>query len=389
MLPTLKDYNFQGKRILVRCDFNVPINDGKILDNFKLQKSLPTIKYLKEKGAKIILLSHLNQPKENQREKYSLKPIALEIEKLLSEKVKFIKECLGQNPKKEIKKMSDGEILLLENLRFEKGEKENDEKFSQALAELGEAYVNDAFAVCHRKHASVVLLPKFLPHFIGFQLEEEIKILSHLLQNFERPFSIIIGGVKVESKTKVIKKFLEFADHLLFGGEIANVFLRVKKICLAKPWPGKNICKIIEELDLTNLKIHLPVDVLVSPDETGKIYIKETGVGNIKKEEEGFDIGTDTINLFSEIIKESKTVIWAGPLGYFENERFNQGTKKIAEAIAQQKEKLFSLVGGGDTVFALNKFNLRDKFDCVSTGGGAMLEFLAGEKLPGLEVLKK
>jgi len=388
MFPFLKDYNFYGKKTLVRCDFNVPLDNEKILDDFKLQKSLETIRHLKEKGAKIILISHLGRPEKGEKNKCSLKSIALKLEELLATQVKFIEKSLGEIPKREIEKIKEGEIVLLENLRFEKGEKENDEKFARALADLGEVYINEAFAVCHRKHASVVLLPKFLPHFAGLQLEKEIKTLSQVLKNPLRPLSIIIGGVKVESKIKVIKKFLESTDHLLFGGEIANVFLRVKKICLAKPWPEEDICKIIEEIDLTNLKIHLPVDILTSPDEKGDIYIRTTGAGNIRQEEHSYDIGHDTINLFSEIVKESKTVVWAGPLGYFENEKFSQGTKKIAEAIAQEKEKLFSIAGGGETIFAINKFNLGNKFDHLSTGGGAMLEFLAGEKLPGIEALK-
>lgn len=388
MFPSLKDYNFYGKKTLVRCDFNISLENGKILDDFKLQKSLETIKYLKEKGAKIILISHLGRPEGKEKKRYSLKPIALKLEELLTTQVKFIEKSFGEISKREIEKIKEGEIVLLENLRLEKGEKENDEKFAQALASFGEVYVNEAFAVCHRKNASVVLLPKFLPHFAGLQLEKEVKILSRALKNPLRPLSVIIGGVKIESKIKIIKKFLESADHLLFGGEIANVFLRVKKICLAKPWPKEDICKIIEEIDLTNIKIHLPVDVLVSPNEKGDVYIRETGAGNIRQEENSYDIGQDTINLFSAIIKQSKTVIWAGPLGYFENEKFARGTRKIAEVIAQEKERLFSIAGGGETIFAINKFNLGNKFGYLSTGGGAMLEFLAGEKLPGLEALK-
>jgi len=388
MLPFLKDYNFYGKKALVRCDFNVPFDNEKILDDFKLQRSLETIRYLKEKRAKIILISHLGRPGKGEKNRRSLKPIALKLEELLGTQVKFIEKPLSEIPKREIEKIKEGEVVLLENLRFEKGEKENDEKFARALANLGEVYINEAFAACHRKHASVVLLPKFLPHFAGLQLEKEIKALSRVLKNPSRPFSVIIGGVKVESKIKAAKKFLESADHLLFGGEIANILLRVKKICLAKLWPKEDICKIIEEIDLTNLKIHLPVDILASPDEKGDVYIRETGVGNIRQEENSYDIGQDTINLFAEIIKQSKTVVWAGPLGYFENEKFARGTKKIAEVIAQEKEKLFSIAGGGETIFAINKFNLGNKFAHLSTGGGAMLEFLAGEKLPGLEALK-
>lgn len=380
----ITDYNFKDKKTIVRCDFNVPIEDNKVVEDFKIQKSLETINYLRQDGAKIILMSHLSNSK------LSLKPVVKRLEELLKQNVKFVNECVGGKVKRQIEGLNSREILLLENLRFEKGEEQNDENFAKKLAELGDLYVNDAFAVCHRSHASLIGIPKFLPHFAGFQLQKEIEILSQILKFPESPLSVIIGGVKIESKIKIIKKFLEFADHLLFGGESANTLLRVKGICIGKPWPHKEICEIIEKIDLTSQKIHLPVDVLSSPDKSGHIYIREAGPASIRKDEDNFDIGPETINLFSEIIKDSKTLFWAGPLGYFENKKFSQGTKKIAEVIADctQQKNLFSVTGGGDTIRALKGFNLLDKFSFVSTGGGAMLTFLAGDKMPGIEALE-
>jgi len=392
MLHSLKDYNFQQKRVLVRCDFNVPIENGEVRDDFKIQRSLDTINYLRAQEAKIILLSHLGRPQEVKKrkeriKKFSLNPVHQKLQELLKEKVRFSKKIVGRKVKKEVQRLKLGEILLLENLRFARGETENDQKFAKSLAELGDAYVSEAFSVCHRNHASVTSLPQLLPHFMGFGLEKEIEVLSQISQNPTRPLVVIIGGAKISSKIRVIEKFLENADHLLFGGKIANIILRVKGICVGKPWPEEEIVKKIEKLNLTDLKVHLPVDVLVSPDETGKVYIRETGPGNVRKDEDIFDIGKETIDSFSGIIKEAKTLFWSGTLGMHENEKFAQGTKKIAEAITRNYDA-FKVVGGGDTIRALKEFNLLDRFSFVSTGGSAMLSFLAGEKLPGLEALK-
>jgi len=392
-MNSIRDYNFQGKRVLLRCDFNVPIKNGEILDDFRIKRTLPTISYLKKQGAKIILLSHLGRPQKfsasgkSLLQEFSLAPIAKKLEELLKEKVKFSKKIVGWRVKKEVKKLKVGEILLLENLRFEKGEEENDEKFAKALAELGDVYVSEAFSVCHRSHASIVSLPKLLPHFAGFELEKEIEVLSQVIQNPPSPLVVIIGGVKIDTKIKIIEKFLEIADHLLFGGQIANVILRIKGICVGKPWPKEEIVEKLKEIELTNPKIHLPVDVLASPDENGEIYIRETGPGSVRTDEEIFDIGKETIQSFGEIIKSAKSVFWSGPLGLFENDKFAKGTKEIGEIIAKNYEA-FKVAGGGDTILALKKFDLLDKFSFVSTGGGAMLAFLAGEKLPGIEALE-
>lgn len=386
MPSSLQSANLQNKRALVRCDFNVPIKDGRILDDFKIQRILPTLGLLKRKRAKIILLSHLGRPdKENQ--KYSLRPVAARLEELLREEVKFSNKCIGRKAKKEVAKLTAGEILLLENVRFEKREESNDEKFARALSELGDVFIEEAFSVCHRTHASIVGLPRFLPHFPGPELEREVKVLSRISQNPERPLVVILGGVKVPSKIKVIKRFLQTADHLLIGGKIANVILRVKGISVGKPWPEEPVVEEIQKLNLTDPKMHLPIDALASPDGTGEVYVRETGPGKVRKEEEILDIGKETVEKFGDIIESAKTIFWSGPLGLAENERFSKGTKGVAEAVIRNY-LAFKVVGGGDTVAILRKFDLLDKFSFVSAGGGAMLAFLAGERLPGIEALK-
>jgi len=385
-MKSLADFSFQNKRVIVRCDFNVPIKNGEVSDDFRIKEVILTINHLIENEAKVILISHFGQPKEKDN-KYSLKPIGLKLEKLLDKNVKFLDDCKGSKIEKEIEKMKAGQIVLLENLRFYPGEKENDLKFAKALAKLGDIYISEAFSVAHRNHASIATLPKLIPSGIGFLFGREITALTKVRENPDRPLVVIIGGIKISSKIKVIEKFLSKADHLLLGGKIANIILRVKGICLGKPWPEEDVIKIIEKLKLTDTKIHLPVDVVVSPNESGEVYIRETGPGSVRKEEAIFDIGPETIGTFKKIIEEGKTIIWSGALGLAENEKFRQGTKSIAEAIARN-HGAFKVAGGGDTTKLLNQFGLSEGFSYISTGGGAMLNYLIGEKMPGIEALK-
>lgn len=385
-MKSLADFNFKNKKVIVRCDFNVSIKDGKVFDDFRIKEVLPTINHLTENEAKVILISHLGQPKGMESD-YSLKPVAFKLEELLGKNVKFLNDCQGNKIGKEIKKMKPGQIVLLENLRFYPGEKQNDLKFAQALAKLGDIYISEAFSVSHRNHASIATLPKLMPSGIGFLFGREIMALAKIKQNPARPLVVIIGGIKISSKIKVIERFLSRAEHVLLGGKIANIILRVKGICLGKPWPEEDVVKIIEKLKLTDTKIHLPIDVIVSPNESGEVYIRETGPGNVRKEEGIFDIGPETIQTFKKIIEEGKTIIWSGALGMAENEKFRQGTKSIAEAIARNHQA-FKVAGGGDTTKLLNQFGLSEKFSYISTGGGAMLNYLVGEKMPGIEALK-
>ncbi len=385
-MKTLKDFDFRDKRTIVRCDFNVPIKDKKIVDNFRIKEILPTINYLIEEKAKIILISHLDSPKSKDK-KYSLRPIAQELKKLLGKKVRFLNDCQGREVEKQVNNMKPGEVILLENLRFYSEEEKNDISFAKSLAKLGDIYISEAFGVCHRKHASVYILPKLIPSGIGFLFGKEITSLSRIRRNPDRPFVVIIGGAKISSKIKMVEKFLPKADYILLGGKIANIILTVKGICLGRAWPEKDIVKIVEKIKLTDSKIYLPVDVLVSPDEKTGEYIRATGPALVRKEEGIFDIGPETIEIFEKIIRQAKTIIWAGTLGLAENEKFSKGTKSIAKAISRNYDA-FTIAGGGDTMKFLNQFGLADSFSYTSTGGGAMLNYLAEQEMPGIEALK-
>lgn len=386
-MKTIRDFNVKNKRVLIRCDFNVPLDKrGNILNDFRIRVALPTIKYLMKQGAKIILMSHLGRPEGKRVESLKLDPIQEKLLEYLDVSITKAPGCIGKEIEQWVGEMKSGEILLLENLRFYKGEKANDENFAKSLASLADIYINDAFGVCHREHASVVGVPKYLPSAAGFLLAKEIKVLSDVLKRPKRPLVAIIGGVKIETKIKAISFFLEKADHLLFGGTIANSVLGAKGISINIPELNEQTRKEVEKLDLTSSKLHLPVDVIVCLNEKGE-GLRQSAIAGIKKEEMVLDVGPETIDIFSEIIEQAKMIIWNGPLGMFENKKFEKGTKKIALAIAKN-EKAFKIAGGGETVEAINKFGLIDKFDHISTGGGAMLAFLSGEKLPGIEALK-
>jgi 3-phosphoglycerate kinase len=283
--------------------------------------------------------------------------------------------------------MKEGDIILLENLRIYKEEEENNEEFAQKLSLFGEIYINDAFGCCHRAHASIVGIPKYLPAGAGLLLEKEIKILTEILEKPERPLVVIIGGIKIETKTKVIENFLKIADHLLLGSKIGEVILIAKGILVGRKFNDEKLLEKIKEIDLTSQKLHLPVDGQMSLATLDEKYFRVGGIGTVRKEEEIFDIGPETIDIFSKIIKEAKTIIWNGPLGYFERPPFDMGTKKIVEAIIKN-HRAFKVAGGGETDSFLHQSGLREKFDYVSTGGGAFLEFLSGKKLPGIEALE-
>lgn len=366
---------------------------GDVLDSFKLYRSLKTIQYLQKQGARIILLSHLGEPSTDkkwfsfgQNKKYSLRPVALELEKILNMKIVFVKNCLGQEAKKAVESSAAGDILMLENLRLEKGEINNDLSFSRSLAELGDVYVGEAFSVCHREHASIVGLPKLLPHFVGFEFAEELKYLSRVLNNPERPLVVIIGGAKVEAKIKVVDNFLQKADYLLLAGKIANTILQLKGIALNESLPS-DVVRETGNFDLTSNSLRLPVDLLVSLGDDKDSYVRKTAPASIRKGELVFDIGPETISLYKEIIKLGRTIFWSGDLGMVEDKRFRRGTEEIAKAITTNKESL-KVAGGGETVAFIRRIGLADDFSYLSVGGSAMLGFLAGEKLPGLEALQ-
>jgi phosphoglycerate kinase len=346
-MKTLKDFNFKGKRALVRCDFNVPLSQkqGDILDDFRIKETIPTINCLIEKGAKLILMSHLGRPGGKVIEGLRLTQVQNRLMESLDLSITKAPDCVGSEIEKWTRNMQPGEILLLENLRFHKEEEEGDLGFAQELAKMGDIFVNDAFGASHRAHASISGVPQYLDSGAGLLLEKEIKVLTGLIDRAERPLVAVIGGKKAETKAKLIDRISEKGDWVLIGGLIQRE-MKEKNIQLKHPQ------KVIE-----------PVDEI-----------------------EGKDIGPETVKVFKEKLKLAKTVIWSGPLGMIEKEEFSEGSKEISRAISESNA--FSVVGGGETVEFINRLNLTSKFSHVSTGGGAMLAFLAGEKLPGLEALK-
>lgn len=385
----LRDFNFKDKRVLVRVDFNVPLGDDGRVDekeDWRLEAALPTIRYLIEQKAKIILLAHLGRPGGKIVESLRLNPVAQRLEELLGQPVVKLDDCLGQEVEKRLKNIQAGEIFLLENLRFQAGEKNNQSDFAQQLAKLGEVYVNDAFGTIHRAHASIVGLPQYLPHRAGLLLEKEIKALSKILDEPVHPLLVIIGGVKISTKIKVIKRFLEKTDSLILGGALANTVISAKGFAIGKSVVEEEMVDEVKKLELTNIKLHIPVDVITSIDAQGQAPSRIVPVGKTEEKEMILDIGPDTIQLFNQIISQAKMIVWNGPMGVFEVAKFASGSRAVAQAVAQSSA--FSVVGGGDTITLLEQLNLTNKIGHISTGGGAMLKFLAGEKLPGIEALK-
>lgn len=388
-MRTLRDFNFKNKRVLVRVDFNVPLGNDRRIDreeDWRLEATLPTIRYLLDQKAKIILLAHLGRPGGKIVESLRLDPIAQRLKGLLDQPVVKLDNCLGQEVEERIKNIQAGEIFLLENLRFQAGERNNQSDFAQQLAKLGEIYVNDAFGTIHRAHTSIVGLPQYLPSCAGLLLEKEIKALSKVLDEPIHPLVVIIGGVKISTKIKVIKNFLKQADNLILGGALANTVIRAKGFAIGKSVVEEEMVDEVKKLDLTNIKLHIPVDVIASIDAQGQAPSRIVPVGRTKEKEMILDIGPDTCQLFNQIISQAKMIIWNGPMGVFEVAKFASGSRAVAQAVAQSST--FSVVGGGDTITLLEQLNLIDKMGHISTGGGAMLKFLAKEKLPGIEALE-
>jgi len=386
----LQDFNLNDKKVLVRVDFNVPLwlGENESIDNeedWRIEATLPTINYLLEQKAKIILIAHFGRPNGKIVENLRLNLVKKRLEKLLGLSVIKLDNCLGSEVETRIENMRTGEIILLENIRFYPEERANNQDFAKKLAILGEIYVNDAFGVSHRNHASITGLPKYLPSCAGLLFEKEIKFLSKVLEKTEHPLVVVIGGAKISTKIKFIENFLEKADNLLLAGALANTVISAKGFAIGKSVTEAGMDEEIKKLNLTSSKLHIPVDVLASKNVSGNANIRISPVGNIDKHEMILDIGPDTIQTFSRIISEAKMIVWNGPLGLLEVEKFSLGSREIAQAIA--KNNNFSIVGGGDTVAFLEKLGLLNKITHVSTGGGAMLKFLAGEKLPGIEAL--
>lgn len=388
---TIRDIDLKGKKVFVRCDFNVPLDEnGNITDNRRIVAALPTIKYLLDQNCKIILASHLGRPQGEVNPKFSLKPVATELSKLLGKEVKLAEDVVGPSAKELTSNLKEGEIVLLENVRFDAREEKNDESLSKEFATMAEVFVNDAFGTAHRAHSSTAGVAEFLPAVSGFLIEKELEFLGSALENPQRPFVAILGGAKVSDKLGVIEALLEKVDKLIIGGGMAYTFFKSIGYSV-----GKSICEL-DKLDLAqglinkakerNVKLVLPIDNVIAkeiaPDAENKVIDSD----NIPEDWEGLDIGQKTVELFKEELKDAKTIVWNGPVGFSEYEIFANGTRSIAQALAE-KEDAVTIIGGGDSAAAIEKMGLSDKMTHISTGGGASLEFLEGKKLPGIECL--
>ncbi|MCS7202089.1 MAG: phosphoglycerate kinase [Dictyoglomus sp.] len=385
----LKEEDLKNKRVLVRVDFNVPMKNGVITDDRRIKEALPTIQYLIEKQAKVILMSHLGRPKGVQDD-LRLDPVAKRLSELLGRPVKKLNDCIGEDVEKEVENMKSGEVILLENLRFHKEEEANDPEFAKKLAKLGDIYVSDAFGTVHRAHASTAGVAQYLPAYAGLLVKKEIEIMGKALESPERPFICILGGAKVSDKIGVIENLLEKVDTLIIGGgmmftfwkaqgfEIGKSILEEDKVEIAK--------KFIKTAEEKGIKLLLPDDATVVKEISETAETKVKNKGEFDPDDIGVDIGPKSIEKFVKEIEKGKTIIWNGPMGIFEIDKFADGTREIAKAIANNKNCV-SIVGGGDTASAVSKFGLEDKFTHISTGGGASLEFLEGKVLPGIAVL--
>lgn len=389
---TVKDIDVNGKKVLVRCDFNVPIDSetGKITDNRRIRAALPTIQYLLDHNAKVILCSHLGRPKGEFNLKYSLKPVAEELSKLLNKDVKLAKDVIGESAKELTSNMKEGDIVLLENVRFHKEEEQNDPEYSKALASMAEIYVNDAFGTAHRAHSSTTGVADYLPAVSGFLIEKELEFLGGALENPKHPFVAILGGAKVSDKIGVIGNLLDKVDTLIIGGGMAYTFYKAQGHHI-----GTSICEedkldlaksILEKAQEKGVKLLLPVDNHVSSEYSNNGEEKMVDSTEIPDGFMGLDIGPKTIEKFEEAVKDAKTVVWNGPLGVCEFDKFATGTKAVATMLS--KIEATTIIGGGDSAAAIEKLGLADKMTHISTGGGASLEFLEGKTLPGIACLQ-
>jgi phosphoglycerate kinase len=387
---TVEDIDIKGKKVLVRCDFNVPQDDnGNITDDRRIVEALKTIKYLMDNNAKVILCSHLGRPKGEVNMKYSLAPVAKRLSELLNIEVKLASDVIGDSAKSLVNGLKEGEVILLENLRFHKEEEENDREFSKELASLAEVYVNDAFGTAHRAHSSTAGVAEFLPAVCGFLIKKEIEVMGGALSNPERPFIAILGGKKVSDKISVIENLIDKVDTLIIGGGMAYTFFKAMGYEV-----GKSICEL-DKLDLAKqllekakakeVKLLLPVDNVLGKEFSNDTETMIAKSNEIPADWEGFDIGPETIKLFAEELKNAKTVVWNGPVGVFEFDKFAVGTNEIAKILAGIKA--VTIIGGGDSAAAVEKGGYADKMTHISTGGGASLEFLEGKELPGIACL--
>lgn len=388
---TIKNIDVNKKKVLVRCDFNVPINEqGEITDNRRIVGALDTIKYLIQQNAKIILCSHLGRPKGKINPEFTLAPVAKELARLIGKEVKLATDIVGENAKQLVENMQDGDVVLLENVRFDSREEANDAEFAKQLASLAEIYVNDAFGTAHRAHGSTAGVAEYLPAVSGFLIEKELNFLGNALENPQRPFVAILGGKKVSDKIGVIDSLIEKVDTLMIGGAMAFTFYKAMGYNI-----GNSLCEddkldlakeLMEKAKQKGVKLMIPVDTKMGKEFDKNTETKVAKYNEIPDGWMGLDIGPETIKEYKEELEKAKTVIWNGPLGLFEFEKFADGTNEIAKKLAELKE-VTTIIGGGDSAAAVEIAGLADKMTHISTGGGASLEFLEGKKLPGIECL--
>ena len=394
-MKTIDTYNFKNKKALIRVDFNVPLNDNfEITDATRINAAIPTIKKVLSERGSVILMSHLGRPKDGHENKFSLKHLLKYLSEKLSVDVKFANDCIGENAVESASNLKAGEVLLLENLRFYKEEKKGDKEFAKKLAILGDVYINDAFGTAHRAHASTAVIAKFFPDdkLFGFIMENEVKNLNKVLSEPQKPFTAILGGAKVSGKIEIINQLLTKVDNIIIGGGMMFTFIKALGGNIGSSLIEEDLLdvakKAIEKAKELGVNFYLPTDVVAADEFNNDAQKISCDSFDIPEGWMGLDIGPETSEQFAEVINNSKTILWNGPMGVFEMPNFEEGTKYIAEDIAEATQKgAYSLIGGGDSVAAINKFNLSEKVSYVSTGGGAMLEFIEGKELPGVKAI--
>lgn len=386
---TMKDLDLKGKRVFCRVDFNVPMKDGEVTDDTRIRAAVPTIEYLISEGAKVILASHLGRPKGEVNEEMRLAAAGVRLSELLHKDVKGLKESIGETVVKEISDMQDGDVVLLENVRFHAGEEKNDEELSKAFADLADVFVNDAFGAAHRAHASTAGIAKHLPSVSGLLLEKELDVLGKALSEPERPFTAIIGGAKVKDKIGVIDHLLDKVDNLLIGGGLSYTFIKAQGHEIGNSLVEEDKLELartfLKKAEEKGVKFFLPLDATVATEFSTDAETKTVKIEEIPTDWMGLDIGPETADVYRDVIKNSKLIIWNGPMGVFEMEPFANGTRSVAEAMAETEG--YTVIGGGDSAAAVEKFDVAEKMDHISTGGGASLEFMEGKELPGVSSL--
>ncbi len=391
-IEDLKGNQLEGKKVLVRVDFNVPLNEGlEITDDTRIKAALPTIQYLISNQVKVILMSHLGRPKGKVIEKLRLNPVAQRLGELLGQKVKKLNDCIGEEVEKAVLNMQKGEVMLLENLRFHPEEEKNNPEFAKSLAKSAYIFVNDAFGTAHRAHASTVGVARILPSCAGFLMAREVEVLSNLLENPERPFVVVLGGAKISGKIEIVQNLLSIADRILISGGMSYTCLAALGYevgnSLLEEYDLKIVKKMLKKAEEHGNKILLPVDLIITKEVSEKTESKLFEIDNIPKDGIGVDLGERSLIEFEKEIKKAKTVFWNGPVGVFEIEKYAKGTNRIAKILADMQGEAVTIIGGGDSIAAIDKVGLTEKMTHISTGGGASLEFLGGEKLPGIEIL--